>query len=101
MFDRTKQNGDQLKDEMVRRAAHGAAQGAEKVAVETQKTADSVRAWADRLDRSNRSRARIYLGLGILAALVAIVAYLMKSKRDENQNQLREIGTESTDRGVG
>lgn len=98
MFDSTKQKSAELKDEMVRRAAHGAAQGAERVAVETQKAADSVQTWAKSVERSTRSRTRVYVGLGILAALVALVAYLMKSKGEKYQNQLQEIGEEARDR---
>jgi hypothetical protein len=101
MFDTTKQKSAELKDEMVRRTARAAAESAEKVAVGTQKTADSLRKWADELDRSTRSRARTYIGLGILAVLIAIVVYRVSSKNRERPDQVQEIGSDPVDRGVG
>jgi hypothetical protein len=101
MFDSTKKKSApirddmvQRRDEMVQRAAQSAAQGVEKLAVGTQKAADSVRAWADEMDRPNRSRGRIYAGLGIVAVFMALAAYLMTSKGEEHREQLQDLSAE-------
>lgn len=91
---KAKEKRQQLKDEMVQRAAQGAAQGAEKLAAETKKTAESVRAWADDLERSSRPRVGTYVGLGLLGALVAVVVYLMTPKGKKHREQLQELGNE-------
>jgi hypothetical protein len=98
MFDSTKEKSAQMKDEIVQRAAQGAAVGAEKLAAETKKAAETVRNWADDLERSNRSRGRTYVGVGILAALIAIITYLMTPKGKGHREQLQELGSEVVDR---
>lgn len=97
MLESTKEKSAQMKDEMVHRAAQSAAEGAEKLAVGSQKTADSVRAWADGLDRVKRPRAQ-YVGLGIVAALIALVVYLMTSKGEHHREQLQELGSDMVDK---
>ncbi|HEX6286723.1 MAG TPA: hypothetical protein VFZ80_04505, partial [Acidimicrobiia bacterium] len=62
------------------------------------KTADSVRAWADDLERSDRSRVRTYVGLGLLGALMAVVAYLMTPKGKKHKERLQELGNEVVER---
>jgi hypothetical protein len=97
MFDNTKKKSAEIRNEIAHRAAQGAAQGAERLAVETEKTADSVRAWANGLGRS-KSRGRAYVGLGIMAALIAVAAYLMTSRGEKHREQLQELGGEVIDK---
>ena len=98
MFDNTQDKSAQIKDEAVRRAAEVAAQGAEKLAAGTSKTAEALRAWADDLERSNRSRARAYVGFGIVATIIALFAFLITPKGKKHREQLQELGSEVVDK---
>ncbi len=98
MFGTTSDKTAQLKDEMTERVARGVAQGAEKLAAETNKTAENLRNWSDDLERSHRSRERLFLGLGIAAMVVAIIGYLMTPRGKKHREQLQDLATEMADK---